>query len=229
MDVVGSKFQCGEMFVPEMLTRARAMKAGTELLEPVLLAAGVKPEHRAIVGTVVGDLHDIGKNLVGMMWKGGGLEVIDLGVNVAGRAVRRGRHRARRRTSSASAPCSPRPCPTCAAWWRRPGREPPGQGRRGRRPRHRRVRRADRRRRLRPRRGCRGRPGTRPPRRLSRGGTMFATLLGGLPRPDGTSRARRSRRSSARRRRRASSRSPTAGSVRSGRSHRSNGGASRRG
>jgi 5-methyltetrahydrofolate--homocysteine methyltransferase len=82
MDVVGRKFQEGELFVPEMLIAARAMKAGTEILEPVLLAAGVKPEFRAVVGTVEGDLHDIGKNLVGMMWKGGGIEVIDLGVNV---------------------------------------------------------------------------------------------------------------------------------------------------
>ena len=83
MDVVGKKFQEGELFVPEMLIAARAMKAGTEILEPVLLAAGVKPEFRAVVGTVEGDLHDIGKNLVGMMWKGGGIEVFDLGVNVA--------------------------------------------------------------------------------------------------------------------------------------------------
>jgi 5-methyltetrahydrofolate--homocysteine methyltransferase len=82
MDVVGKKFQEGELFVPEMLIAARAMKAGTEILEPVLAAAGVVPEFRAIVGTVEGDLHDIGKNLVGMMWKGGGIEVIDLGVNV---------------------------------------------------------------------------------------------------------------------------------------------------
>jgi 5-methyltetrahydrofolate--homocysteine methyltransferase len=82
MDVVGRKFQEGELFVPEMLIAARAMKAGTEILEPVLLAAGVKPEFRAVVGTVEGDLHDIGKNLVGMMWKGGGIEVFDLGVNV---------------------------------------------------------------------------------------------------------------------------------------------------
>ena len=82
MDVVGRKFQEGELFVPEMLIAARAMKAGTELLEPALLAAGVKPEFRAVVGTVEGDLHDIGKNLVGMMWKGGGIEVFDLGVNV---------------------------------------------------------------------------------------------------------------------------------------------------
>ena len=82
MAEVGDRFQCGEMFVPEMLNSARAMKAGTELLEPVLLAAGVKPEHRAVVGTVAGDVHDIGKNLVGMMWKSGGIDVLDLGVNV---------------------------------------------------------------------------------------------------------------------------------------------------
>ncbi len=83
MDTVGRRFQEGELFVPEMLIAARAMKAGTEILEPVLLAQGVVPEFRAVVGTVEGDLHDIGKNLVGMMWKGGGIEVFDLGVNVA--------------------------------------------------------------------------------------------------------------------------------------------------
>ncbi len=82
MDVVGRKFQEGELYVPEMLIAARAMKAGTQILEPVLAAAGLVPEFRAVVGTVEGDLHDIGKNLVGMMWKGGGIEVIDLGVNV---------------------------------------------------------------------------------------------------------------------------------------------------
>jgi 5-methyltetrahydrofolate--homocysteine methyltransferase len=82
MDEVGCRFQEGDMFVPEMLNSARAMKAGTEVLEPVLLAAGVKPDHRALVGTVSGDVHDIGKNLVAMMWKSGGLDVIDLGVNV---------------------------------------------------------------------------------------------------------------------------------------------------
>jgi 5-methyltetrahydrofolate--homocysteine methyltransferase len=82
MDVVGRKFQEGELYVPEMLIAARAMKSSMEILEPVLVDAGVRPEHRAIVGTVEGDLHDIGKNLVGMMWKGAGIEVIDLGVNV---------------------------------------------------------------------------------------------------------------------------------------------------
>ncbi len=83
MDVVGRKFQDGEVYVPEMLIAARAMKEALVVLEPVLVAAGVKPEYRAVIGTISGDLHDIGKNLVGMMWKGAGFEVIDLGVNVS--------------------------------------------------------------------------------------------------------------------------------------------------
>ena len=82
MDAVGRRFQDGEIFVPEMLISARAMKAGTSILEPALVAAGVVPEFTAVVGTVEGDLHDIGKNLVAMMWKGAGFEVVDLGVNV---------------------------------------------------------------------------------------------------------------------------------------------------
>ncbi len=83
MDVVGAKFQEGELFVPEMLIAARAMKEALVILEPELVAAGVAPEFTAVVGTVEGDLHDIGKNLVGMMWKGAGFEVVDLGVNVS--------------------------------------------------------------------------------------------------------------------------------------------------
>jgi len=83
MDVVGRKFQEGEMYVPEMLIAARAMKSGMAILEPVLAAAGVSPEHTAVVGTVKGDLHDIGKNLVSMMWRGAGFEVVDLGVDVS--------------------------------------------------------------------------------------------------------------------------------------------------
>ena len=83
MDVVGRRFQEGELYVPEMLIAARAMKQGMAILEPVLVAAGVRPEHTAVIGTVEGDLHDIGKNLVAMMWKGAGIEVIDLGVNVS--------------------------------------------------------------------------------------------------------------------------------------------------
>ena len=82
MAVVGEKFKCNEFFVPEMLIAARAMKEALRILEPKLMAAGVKPDHKAIIGTVEGDLHDIGKNLVAMMWKGANIEVMDLGVNV---------------------------------------------------------------------------------------------------------------------------------------------------
>ena len=82
MAIVGEKFKRNEIFVPEMLIAARAMKEALKILEPALVAAGVKPEHTAVIGTVEGDLHDIGKNLVAMMWKGANIEVIDLGVNV---------------------------------------------------------------------------------------------------------------------------------------------------
>jgi 5-methyltetrahydrofolate--homocysteine methyltransferase len=82
MGVVGDRFKNNEIFVPEMLVAARAMKEAMKTLEPRLLAAGIKPEFTAIIGTVEGDLHDIGKNLVATMWKGSGFEVIDLGVNV---------------------------------------------------------------------------------------------------------------------------------------------------
>ena len=82
MMAVGEKFKRNEIFVPEMLIAARAMKEALKTLEPQLVADGVKPEHSAVIGTVEGDLHDIGKNLVAMMWKGANIEVIDLGVNV---------------------------------------------------------------------------------------------------------------------------------------------------
>ena len=82
MAVVGEKFKKNEIFVPEMLIAARAMKEALKILEPKLAAAGIKPEYNAIIGTVEGDLHDIGKNLVAMMWKGANIDVIDLGVNV---------------------------------------------------------------------------------------------------------------------------------------------------
>jgi 5-methyltetrahydrofolate--homocysteine methyltransferase len=82
MMIVGDRFKHNEIFVPEMLIAARAMKEALKVLEPSLVAAGVKPEHTAVIGTVEGDLHDIGKNLVAMMWKGANIEVIDLGVNV---------------------------------------------------------------------------------------------------------------------------------------------------
>jgi 5-methyltetrahydrofolate--homocysteine methyltransferase len=83
MDVVGGKFQRSEIYVPEMLISARAMKESVAILEPLLVEGGIKPEFTAIIGTVKGDLHDIGKNLVAMMWKGANIEVIDLGANVA--------------------------------------------------------------------------------------------------------------------------------------------------
>ncbi len=82
MEVIGAKFQCQEIYVPEMLISARAMKEATAVLEPVLVKAGIRPEHTAVIGTIKGDLHDIGKNLVGMMWKGANIEVVDLGTNV---------------------------------------------------------------------------------------------------------------------------------------------------
>ena len=83
MDVVGRKFKANEVFVPEVLVAARAMNAGTELLKPYLTEAGVESKGKVVLGTVKGDLHDIGKNLVRMMFEGKGLEVIDLGVDVA--------------------------------------------------------------------------------------------------------------------------------------------------
>lgn len=82
MDEVGRRFECNEYFVPELLLAARAMKAALELLRPLLAASGNEPVGRVALGTVKGDLHDIGKNLVGAMLEGGGYEVIDLGVNV---------------------------------------------------------------------------------------------------------------------------------------------------
>jgi 5-methyltetrahydrofolate--homocysteine methyltransferase len=82
MDHVGGKFQRNEAFVPEMLIAARAMKEAMGLLEPKLVEAGIKPKYTAVVGTVQGDLHDIGKNLVAMMWKGANFGVVDLGTNV---------------------------------------------------------------------------------------------------------------------------------------------------
>src|SRR5690242_2347341 len=83
MDEVGRRFECSEYFVPELLISARAMKAALELIRPKLTASGSKPLGRVAIGTVKGDLHDIGKNLVASLLEGGGFEVIDLGVNVS--------------------------------------------------------------------------------------------------------------------------------------------------
>jgi 5-methyltetrahydrofolate--homocysteine methyltransferase len=82
MDDVGRRFQANEIFVPEMLIASRAMKEAMTLLEPLLVKAGIKPAFTAVIGTVQGDLHDIGKNLVAMMWKGANFGVVDLGTNV---------------------------------------------------------------------------------------------------------------------------------------------------
>ena len=82
MAIVGVDFRDGILFVPEVLMSANSMKAGMELLKPILSASGAKPVGKVVVGTVKGDIHDIGKNLVGMMLEGAGFEVTDLGINI---------------------------------------------------------------------------------------------------------------------------------------------------
>ena len=82
MDVIGARFKKSEVYIPEVLIAARAMKMAMEVLEPELVKAGVEPIGKLAIGTVQGDLHDIGKNLVAMMLKGAGFEVVDLGVDV---------------------------------------------------------------------------------------------------------------------------------------------------
>ncbi len=86
MSVVGERFKKNEVYVPEVLIAARAMKAGTEVLKPKLAEAGVEPCGTVVLGTVKGDLHDIGKNLVGMMLEGAGFKIVDLGINVEAQA-----------------------------------------------------------------------------------------------------------------------------------------------
>ena len=82
MDEVGKRFECNEYFVPELLIAARAMKTALQIMTPKLAAAGAKAAGRVVIGTVQGDLHDIGKNLVASMLEGGGFQVVDLGVDV---------------------------------------------------------------------------------------------------------------------------------------------------
>jgi len=82
MTIVGVDFRDGILFVPEVLMAANAMKAGMAILKPILSDTGAKPVGKMVIGTVKGDIHDIGKNLVGMMMEGAGFEVIDLGINV---------------------------------------------------------------------------------------------------------------------------------------------------
>ena len=83
MQVVGQKFKCNEFYIPEVLIAARAMKQSMEKLRPLIAESGIQPIARVAIGTVQGDLHDIGKNLVGMMLEGAGFEVIDLGTDVS--------------------------------------------------------------------------------------------------------------------------------------------------
>ena len=82
MGIVGVDFRDGILFVPEVLMAANAMKAGMALLRPILAETGAKPIGKMVIGTVKGDIHDIGKNLVGMMMEGAGFEVVDLGINI---------------------------------------------------------------------------------------------------------------------------------------------------
>lgn len=83
MDEVGRRFECKEYFVPELLLAARAMKSALEPVRPLLVERGAEPAGRVVIGTVYGDLHDIGKNLVAALLEGAGFEVFDLGVNVS--------------------------------------------------------------------------------------------------------------------------------------------------
>ena len=83
MDEVGARFEENEYFVPELLIAARAMKAGVDILRPLLAAGGAEPVGRVAIGTVRGDLHDIGKNLVATMLEGGGFEIVDVGVDAS--------------------------------------------------------------------------------------------------------------------------------------------------
>ena len=83
MNIIGKRFKANEVYIPEVLIAARAMQAAMEILEPRLVEAGVEPVGKAVMGTVQGDNHDIGKNLVVMMLKGAGFEVIDLGTDVS--------------------------------------------------------------------------------------------------------------------------------------------------
>ncbi|MFA9407080.1 MAG: B12-binding domain-containing protein, partial [Anaerolineales bacterium] len=83
MDEVGALFEAGEYFVPEMLIAAHTMQTGLAILKPLLIEDGVEPSGSIVIGTVQGDLHDIGKNLVAMMLEGGGFEVFDLGTDVS--------------------------------------------------------------------------------------------------------------------------------------------------
>ncbi len=83
MNVVGQRFKAGEMYVPEVMVAARAMKAGMELVRPLIVEGDIPTAGKVVLGTVAGDLHDIGKNLVGMMMESGGMTVVNMGVDIS--------------------------------------------------------------------------------------------------------------------------------------------------
>ena len=105
MNEVGARFKRGDMFVPEVLMSADAMQAGLEILRPELVASGVKMIGKVVLGTVKGDLHDIGKNLVGMMCEGAGFEIDRPRLQRRAGEIRRGRQRTSSPKSSACRPC----------------------------------------------------------------------------------------------------------------------------
>ena len=82
MTIVSEKFKSNEMFIPEVLVSAKAMKAGMEIIKPLLAEANIEPKGKVVIGTIQGDLHDIGKNIVAMLLEGAGFEVVDLGADV---------------------------------------------------------------------------------------------------------------------------------------------------
>lgn len=114
MSVIGEKFKNNEVYVPEVLVAARAMNMGTQVLKPLMAQAGVQAKGKVCIGTVKGDLHDIGKNLVKMMMEGKGLEVVDLGTDVAPEEYVRAAVEEHCQVICCSAPlCSP---PQWASW-----------------------------------------------------------------------------------------------------------------
>ena len=169
MTKVGRLFEEGDCFVPELLMAARANKEVFEILRPLLARTGTKPAGRVVLGTVKGDMHDIGKNLVAALLEGGGFEVIDLGVDVpAGRFVAAVQEQQPQILGPVRAPhhhaAGDEGDPRGAA-----GRGTPRarQGHGGRRAGHRQPRAGDRRRRVRRQRRDRGRPGPAPDRKLA--------------------------------------------------------------
>ena len=112
MQIVGIDFRDGILFVPEVLLAANAMKGGMEVLRPLLAETGAKPIGKMVIGTVKGDIHDIGKNLVGMMMEGAGFEVINLGINNSVEDYFAAMEQQSAWIFSACPPCLPPPCPT---------------------------------------------------------------------------------------------------------------------